>query len=132
MAKTKPFSVRFDKEELDFAMKHTGKDSPYELINFLLSAYRELYGGEKAVTFFDKKEWWITSEGVFYNEEDYLRSVANIAAAEEAKLMTDQIFSINDILQALRNIFEKTGEFKPSPGAISMELKEIAKLKINK
>lgn len=36
---------------------------------------------------------------------------------------------INDTLKALRDIFEETGEFKPSPGAISQKLKELSKLK---
>lgn len=64
--------------------------------------------------------------GVTGNEFKYFSTKE---AAEDYKLMNKPNLSINDTLQALRNIFEKTGEFKPSPGAISMELKKLSKLK---
>jgi hypothetical protein len=51
MPKTKNFSVRFDEEKLDFAMKKTGKESPYELVKFLLSEYCKLYRVEKPSVF---------------------------------------------------------------------------------
>ena len=49
---------------------------------------------------------------------------------KEYFLMNKCEFSINEVLQALRNIFESTGEFKPSSGLISTELKRMAELKL--
>lgn len=64
--------------------------------------------------------------GVTWGELKYFSTKE---AAEEYRLMNKPNLSINDVLKVLRNIFEKTGELKPSLESISMKLKDMSKFK---
>lgn len=52
------------------------------------------------------------------------------AAAKEYVKMSKPNLSVRDVLQTLKSIFEKTGEYHPSHGTISLELQAVSKSKI--
>jgi hypothetical protein len=55
MAKTKNHSVRFDKENFNFACKRIGVESGQKLVDFLLSEYCKLYRVENKSVFATKE-----------------------------------------------------------------------------
>lgn len=50
---------------------------------------------------------------------------------EDALIKTPNL-SIEDVQRAFRDVFEETGEYNPSPGAIRMKLVELQKDKLKK
>lgn len=75
----------------------------------------------------DTSKWEIiTSE---FNH--YTNHFGTKLEAEEYISLNKPCLCINDVLQALRDIFEETGEFKPSPGTIMSKLKELPKINFN-
>lgn len=85
----------------------------------------ELFVKSKVIYEVDTSKWEVISSE-FNHFPNYFETEWE---AKDYVALNKPCLCINDTLKALRDIFEETGEFKPSPGAISQKLKELSKLK---
>lgn len=85
--------------------------------NYQLSYRKDILYGETFLRFYRRYK---------PRPQDYIEeSENNNFLLKETGLCSYVSLSIEDVMQSLRNIFEQTGEFKPSPGQIKTELLKI-------